>query len=335
MENQGYFSQTFNNNCNTEPKYEMTEQMLHVRAVDCMNFALLDGSPSTLSLNTPIEFDVQFSNGNLNRTNTLSLTNIYDENGNFLKFDTNDTLAGARNNAQNVIGIPPYEQVSKVELKGVSFPFVRNNNHPNLPVELNTKEDYRDNGGDAFFAIDIPEFGGRVHSTTNKLHDVFAIMYYDSTMPETGTIKPIRGVDFDSKTYTPKAPIKRLNKFKIRFLNSTGEVVKLGDFHNAYVDYNGVNASSEDAATATAVAVAAAAVAVAAAAAVNTAAAAVNTADADADALTIALANKKTADDNLVRANFELANLSTEDVLKSCIKTLYQVSLLFEFTIKL
>ena len=79
MENQGYFSQTFNNNCNTEPKYEMTEQMLHVRAVDCMNFALLDGSPSTLSLNTPIEFDVQFSNGNLNRTNTLSLTNIYDE----------------------------------------------------------------------------------------------------------------------------------------------------------------------------------------------------------------------------------------------------------------
>jgi len=276
LKNQGYFSQTFNNNCNTEPKYEMTEQMLHVRAVDCMNFALLNESTSTLSLNTPIEFDVQFSNGNLNRTNTLSLTNIYDENGNFLKFDTNDTpLAGARNNVQNVqnvIGIPPYEQVSKVELKGVSFPFVHNNNHQNTPT-LNTNEEYRDNGGDAFFAIDIPEFGGRVHSTTNKLHDVFAIMYYDSTMPvAAGTIKPIRGVDFDRKTYTPKAPIKRLNKFKIRFLNSTGEVVKLGDFHNDYNDQN------------------------------------------------------DTDDDN---------DQNNANVLKSCIKTLYQVSLLFEFTIKL
>ena len=135
-----------------------------------------------------------------------------------------------------------------------------------------------------------------------------------------------------------------MNKFKIRFLNSTGEVVKLGDFHNAYVNYNEVNASSDDVETTRARAVVAAALAVAADAAVNNAAAAVNNAaadvnndvsDANADTLTIALANKKTADDNLVRANFELANLSTEDVLKSCIKTLYQVSLLFEFTIKL
>ena len=270
MENQGYFSQTFAKNCNTEPKYEMTEQMLHVRAVDCMNLKLDESGEPNITLDTPIEFNVQFSNGQLNRTNELSLTNVYHESGDlkghFKEFGTNDTLAGGTHNVQNEIGIPPYEQVSKVELKGVSFPFIRNNNYiASGPTESITDIQYKTDSGDAFFAIDIPEFAGRVHSTTNKLDGIFAIMYYDSTIPASGQIKPIRGVDFDSKTYVPKAPIKRLNKFKVRFLNSIGEVVKLGDFHNAYSEYT---------------------------------------------------ANNETA-------------------LKDCIKILYQVSLLFEFTIKL
>ena len=277
MENQGYFSQTFANSCNTEPKYEMTEQMLHVRAVDCMNLKL-DNDVPNISLDTPIEFNVQFSNGQLNRTNELSLTNIYDKNGNFKKYDTNDTLAGGTHNVQNILGIAPYQQVSKVELKGVSFPFIRNNDYASDPdIDTNTDKEYKSNSGDAFFAIDIPEFAGRVHSTTNKLHDIFAIMYYDSTIPASGAIKPIRGVDFDSKTYIPKAPIKRLNKFKVRFLNSIGDVVKLGDFHNAYIKYT----------------------------------------------------------DNSDIADTSSPSLSRSDALKNCIKILYQVSLLFEFTIKL
>jgi hypothetical protein len=267
MENKGYFSQTFINNCD-EPKYETTKQILHVRAVDCMNLNLDHLNAPDLSLNTPIEFNVQFSNGSLNKKNTLSLTNVYNSDGSIIDY------GGAFNNVQNVIGIPPYQEVSKVELKGVSFPFIRNNdqnvNASDLDVpdpEPSTDYDYRKNGGDAFFAIDIPEFKGRVHSTTNKLHDIFAIMYYDSTTPDSGTIKPIRGVDFDSKTYIPKSPIKRLNKFKVRFLNSNGNVVKLGDFNKTFIRYN---------------------------------------------------------EDN-----------DKENALKHCIKTLYQVSLLFEFTIRL
>ena len=234
MANQPYFSQPFNNN--TQHTHQTTEQILHIRAVDCINIQSDEHDDFNMDLEDNIEFTVNFSDGHLNRTNVLSLSTVYNKHGDkYIKsYKTNDSNPFNKSNSNNnVLNIPPYELVSKVELKAISFPFLNSFNIANVEGSDIANDDVDTklitNNSHSFFGLDIPEFNGRIHSTNNNLHDIFAIIYYDSTEHQPGFIKPIRGSDFETKIYKPVTPINRLNKFTVKFLNSNGEQIKLKD----------------------------------------------------------------------------------------------------------
>ena len=107
------------------------------------------------------------------------------------------------------IGVAPYEEVSGVELKGISFPKLADM---------------------MYFVVDIPEFSGRVHSTNRGAHDKFAVVYYKSSNMNSGDVEPCKGSDFDKKELTFAPPLRNFNKFTVRFLKPDGSKIKYNDF---------------------------------------------------------------------------------------------------------
>jgi hypothetical protein len=219
-----YFSQNFGTGNVIVPT---KKQILHVRAIDFMSLPEIPTHNFTTEqfnqiLNTEMKFTVRFSNGQLNRKN-VPITKMFNNDGSFSYKSRDETETVPIVYSQG-LSIPPYEQVSEVELKGVSFPYIKSTVHTTSDDILGT------DNVEVCFGLDIPEFDGRVHSSVNKLHDIFAVMYYDTTAGQVGHIKPMKGIDFDQKIYTPRQPISNLNKFDVIFRNSNGEIIKLTDF---------------------------------------------------------------------------------------------------------
>lgn len=121
-----------------------------------------------------------------------------------IKFDV--VLSGRDGNGMN---IPPYNYVTKVELKSLCFPKVK---------------------GETYVIIDIPEFSGRVHSNDNKgSHESFAILYFDNGSMDTGVAKPMKGKDFDDKVHFFNPPESTINKFTVSFKKFGGVPVSFND----------------------------------------------------------------------------------------------------------
>jgi hypothetical protein len=190
-----YFSQNFQD---TQPKFPTKKQLLFIRFIDFFE------PDHDFNLNDELVFTVRFSNSSTIREDQNSAIPIY---------------------VYPSLNMPPYEEVSKVELKGISF--------PNLQDKINNRFGSAATGKNhVCFALDIPEFNGRIHSSVNQLQNTFAIIYYDSTDGTAGTVKPLKGIDFEQKIYIPPQPIKRMNKFTIKFRNSDGEIIRIGDLIN-------------------------------------------------------------------------------------------------------
>lgn len=201
---QPYFSQNYHKH---DPIYDAKKQVLFVRLVDFMPY-------SNFNAETELKFTVCFSNHN--ETNVpVPISQKYDSNG-----DERET-----NNIKNSLNIPHYEEVSKVELKGISFPYLEDD------INYGSEETEKKH---VCFALDIPEFNGRIHSSVNQLHETFAIIYFDTTSATGGVVKPLKGTDFEEKIYIPSQPIKRLNKFTVIFRNGDGEIIKAKDLVNSY-----------------------------------------------------------------------------------------------------
>jgi hypothetical protein len=219
-----YFSQNFGTGNVIVPT---KKQILHVRAIDFMSLPEITNASLTTPernqiLNTEMKFTVRFSNGQLNGKN-IPITKMFNNNGSFSYISRGETETDPIVYSQG-LSIPPYEQVSQVELKGVSFPYIKSTVHGVTEDILGT------DNVEVCFGLDIPEFDGRVHSSVNKLHDTFAVIYYDTTAAPVGYIRPMKGIDFEQKIYTPRQPITNLNKFDVIFRNSNGEIIKIGDF---------------------------------------------------------------------------------------------------------
>lgn len=118
------------------------------------------------------------------------------------------TVYMSNQNGQKSINVAPYEQVTEVELKGISFPKIR---------------------GEAYYILDIPEMAGRLHSSdSNGSHYCFAMVYYKGNQA-VGDVEPMKGSDFDTKRHVFSPPLRSLNKITIRFKKHGGDLLKLRD----------------------------------------------------------------------------------------------------------
>lgn len=114
---------------------------------------------------------------------------------------------------------PPFEKVKQAELKAISFPKMNND--------------------DIYFVLDIYEFNGRLNSSDNGgSHDAFAVIYYDNSNMPAGTVKPMKGKDFDDKivTFDPVEP--SLGRLSVKFKRFGGSTIKISDIDPTFNDIN-------------------------------------------------------------------------------------------------
>lgn len=113
------------------------------------------------------------------------------------------------NDASRSIGISGYENVLSVELKALAFPKIANERYVILRID-----ELRDSYLDA---------------TCSPAQDAFAIIYFDSDALATGSIKPLKGVDFYQKQLVFRPPLSKLNSLSIKFVKHDGNVVTTSD----------------------------------------------------------------------------------------------------------
>jgi hypothetical protein len=105
------------------------------------------------------------------------------------------------------IGIPHFKNVSKIELKGISFPKVENEDYVCLKLnDLNT----------SFWTSD----------GSCQQSDLFSIIYFDSSALPTGTRKPGKGADFYQKVVQFDSVIY-LTHVHVQFSLYNGEKITL------------------------------------------------------------------------------------------------------------
>lgn len=110
------------------------------------------------------------------------------------------------------VGISGYENVTSVELKAVSFPKVVN---------------------ERYIVVSIDELNDNMLDASNSgTHNAFAIVYFDSDLLPTGTVKPFKGTDFYQKQLLFRPPLAKLNNLSIKFLKHPGNVISTSDTNN-------------------------------------------------------------------------------------------------------
>jgi hypothetical protein len=104
----------------------------------------------------------------------------------------------------------PYKNVHSIELKGISFPKIEDEN---------------------YVIIDIEECRDRLNSIDGSgAHRSFAICYFDNIA--TGIVQPMRGSDFDRKVYIFNPTLQKFGKIHVRFKKQNGAVVQPLDVNN-------------------------------------------------------------------------------------------------------
>lgn len=109
-------------------------------------------------------------------------------------------------------GVPSYNNVTSVELKGISVPKV---------------------AGEPYAILSIPELNDDVlDSTTPAANRAYAVVYFDNNQMTTGWEKPVKGADFYQKTIEYHPPLRRLDRLSISVLKHDGTVVTSADTGN-------------------------------------------------------------------------------------------------------
>ena len=107
------------------------------------------------------------------------------------------------------LGHSGYRNVSRVELKAITFPQLADDIH---------------------FAVEVPEFTDRIISTNPMISKSFAIVYYNAAISNPpSTCIAFKGSDFDSKSKDLITPLAQMRKFHVTFRKQNGHVVKRGD----------------------------------------------------------------------------------------------------------
>tara|TARA_B110000977_G_scaffold178745_1_gene236678 strand:- start:2666 stop:3298 length:633 start_codon:yes stop_codon:yes gene_type:complete len=185
-----YFSQNY---APMNVPHHMKKQQLFIDARDYLS--------DIVSNNNKLQFTVMMSNGK--HTVKKQVPNGYNQYGNPIYKNVIDTSA----TWSDSLSIPPYDYVSEVEILGISLPKIED---------------------EIYFIVEIPEFDNVLDSSDNRgSHDSFAVVYYDSTIQEIGSAKPMKGKDFSRKVCKFNPPIQSLNRFTIQFKKYGGNIITL------------------------------------------------------------------------------------------------------------
>lgn len=159
----------------------------------------------------------------LNKTQENHFSNVYipehlspklDEKKHIFFVDSRD-VQNKYEDFSYAIEIPtPYKNVKSIELKGMSFPKIADENYVILEI---------DECKDRVESVD----GGSANRT-------FAVCYFDKL--DTGEVRPTRGADFDRKFYTFNPPLNKLGRINIRFKKHGGNVVTTSDV-NGFINH--------------------------------------------------------------------------------------------------
>lgn len=111
-------------------------------------------------------------------------------------------------------GIPEFDNVQSVVLKGVSFPKIVGEEYVLIDVDI-----FNDS---SMFSSSSDRVGTRV----------FASMYFDSSALNAGDIKPKFGTEVYNDPIVCNPPIARLSKMRVRFRKHDGSIVTAADAAN-------------------------------------------------------------------------------------------------------
>lgn len=112
----------------------------------------------------------------------------------------------------NSCGIPPYNNVSTVELKGLSFPKV---------------------SGESYIVMSIDQLNdNQLDATAVGINSLYAVAYFDNDALAAGAIKPIKGADFYLKQVSFNPPLGRLDRLSVKFMKHDGSTISLSDTAN-------------------------------------------------------------------------------------------------------
>jgi hypothetical protein len=107
----------------------------------------------------------------------------------------------------SIIISDPYKNVHSIELKGISFPKIADEN---------------------YVILEIDECKDRLDSIDGSVvQRSFCVCYFD--LLNTGDIRPLRGSDFDRKLYVFNPVVSKLGKLNIRFRKHDGSIVSSSD----------------------------------------------------------------------------------------------------------
>lgn len=104
------------------------------------------------------------------------------------------------------IGIEPYKNISKMELKMIGIPKMDNKEH--------------------YVILDIPEINDHLDSTDRGSHRSSAIINYDSSITAPGTVNPT----FENYVFAFTAPLQVLSQINVRFFKHKGIPITSEDF---------------------------------------------------------------------------------------------------------
>ena len=105
-------------------------------------------------------------------------------------------------------GVPRYENVGSVELKGIAFPKVND---------------------EMYVVMDVDRLNEQLDSTSSAAHRAFALLYFDNDAMTPGSVKPIKAYDFYQKSSTFNPPLPVVDVLHVRFLKHDGTVVTSDD----------------------------------------------------------------------------------------------------------
>ncbi|NBS69195.1 hypothetical protein EBT31_09830 [bacterium] len=108
-------------------------------------------------------------------------------------------------------GVPSYNNVHSVELKGISVP--KCNNEP-------------------YVILSIDELNDNMLDATSNVNQAYAVVYYDNNQMTPGDVRPVKGTDFYLKNVEYKPPLRRLDRLSVSIRKHDGSLVSTADTGN-------------------------------------------------------------------------------------------------------
>ena len=117
----------------------------------------------------------------------------------------------SRDNNTKSIGVDPYNNVTKISLKAISFPKILN---------------------EQYVIMHIEEFDDSMDSTSSSCHRKSMILFFDNKNMTPGEYKTMFPKVETGSEFIPKSKIRSLSKLRVSFKKYNGDIIPSTDTNN-------------------------------------------------------------------------------------------------------